>query len=214
MPDALAPWQPEAVSFAAGTLEGHVARLEPLSASHVDALVAAAGEDRSSYGYAFVPDGPAAMAAYVSELLESRQAGQVVPFVQVRASDGRVVGATRLLNPRYRPAGPLFAVEIGGTWLAASAQRSGVNTEAKLMLMTHAFEVLGVGRVDIKTDARNQKARNAIAGLGTTFEGVLRQWQPSQAPGEEDLLRDTAMYSVVRSDWPAARARMSARLRT
>jgi N-acetyltransferase len=189
-----------------------VARLEPLSATHVDALAQAAAEDRSNYSLAAVPDGRAATERYVLQLLDARAAGEAVPFAQVRVADGAVVGATRYLNFRRRPDGALYAVEVGGTWLAAAAQRSGINTEAKLLLMTQAFEGWGVSRLDIKTDARNDKARRAISALGASFEGVLRQWQPSQARGEEDRLRDTAMYSVLKGEWPVVKARLEERL--
>jgi RimJ/RimL family protein N-acetyltransferase len=105
-----------------------------------------------------------------------------------------------------------YAVEIGGTWLAASAQGTGINVDAKLLLLTHAFEHWQVGRVDLKTDARNERSRNAIARIGATFEGVLRSWQPSLVAGEEGRLRDTAMFSIVAGEWPAVRARLDQRL--
>jgi RimJ/RimL family protein N-acetyltransferase len=108
-------------------------------------------------------------------------------------------------------------VEIGGTFLAASAQRTGINTEAKLLLLEHAFDVLGVGRVDLKTDARNDRSRNAMLRIGATFEGVLRNWQPSLVPGEEGLLRDSALYSITDREWPEVRehlASLTARRRT
>lgn len=207
---AAAPASLNEVRLDVGPLQGRLVRLEPLSIGHLEGLVAAAAEDRSSYGLALVPSGRPATQRYVLDLLAAREAGEAVPFAQLSPAHGRVLGATRFLSPRRGRAGDIFAIEIGGTWLAASAQRSGVNTEAKLLLMSHAFDVWGVSRVDIKTDARNSKARHAIAALGATFEGVLRQWQPSQAAGEEDLLRDTAMYSVIRDEWPAARQRMQA----
>jgi RimJ/RimL family protein N-acetyltransferase len=103
-------------------------------------------------------------------------------------------------------------VEIGGTWLSSSAQRTAMNTEAKLLLLTHAFEQWGVGRVDLKTDARNERSRNAMARIGGTFEGVLRQWQPSQVVGEENLLRDSAMFSVIAAQWPEVRDALKSRL--
>jgi N-acetyltransferase len=195
-----------------GPLGGRRVRLEPLSTAHVEGLATAAGEGRSTFALAAVPDGEKAVAGYVAELLAQAERGEAVPFAQVLTESRRVVGATRFLNFRRWPAGPLFAVEIGGTWLAPSAQRTGVNTEAKLLLMGHAFEGWGVGRVDIKTDARNARARTAISALGASFEGVLRRWQPSQARDEEHLLRDTAMYSVVAEDWPAVRAALEKRL--
>lgn len=106
-----------------------------------------------------------------------------------------------------------FAVEVGGTWLAASAQRTAVNTEAKLLLLAHAFDTWGVVRVDLKTDARNERSRAAIERLGARFEGVLRRWQPSQVAGEEDGYRDSAIYSVLDTEWPSVRANLAARLR-
>ena len=105
-----------------------------------------------------------------------------------------------------------FAVEIGGTWLAASAQRTAINTEAKLLLFRHAFETWRVARVDLKTDARNDRSWSAILRLGCTFEGVLRQWQPSLVVGEEALYRDSAMFSVVASEWPKVEANLLSRM--
>ncbi len=102
-------------------------------------------------------------------------------------------------------------VEVGGTWLAADAQRSPINTEAKLLLLTHAFDVWDVRRVAICTDARNERSRRAIERLGATFEGVLRQHRASTAAGEAGTLRDTAVYAIVAADWPAVRDRLSAR---
>jgi len=188
-------------------------RLDPLTTAHVDDLAAAAMEDRASYGYTSVPLGPVGTAAQVDQLVAARAAGEVVPFVQVRVADGRPVGMTRYLALRYDPPAPRpYAVEIGGTWLAASAQRSGINLEAKLLLLSHAFDVWKVGRVDFKTDARNERSRAALVGLGATFEGVLRSWQPSHAPGEAGLLRDSAMYSITSAEWPAVCDRLRARV--
>lgn len=193
---------------------GRLVRLEPLRIGHIDALVAAAEEDRSSFAWTSVPRTPAAMARQVEALLEAQRVGDTIPFVQIQRSDGRPVGMTRYLTLRWRPsAARLDGVEIGGTWLAASAQRRGINLEAKLLLLTYAFEVWGVGRVDLKTDARNDRSRAAIVGLGATFEGVLRNWQPSHATGEDGLLRDTAMYSIISEEWPAVRENLVCRIR-
>jgi RimJ/RimL family protein N-acetyltransferase len=135
------------------------------------------------------------------------------PFAQVRLSDAAVVGCTSYSNPRgWLDRDELFAIEIGGTWLAPSAQRTGINREAKLLLLTHAFEVLRVARVDWKTDARNQRSRRAIEGLGARFEGVLRNWGPSHAPGEEGRLRDSAMFSVTAAEWPDVKSHLAARV--
>jgi N-acetyltransferase len=188
------------------SLSGDTVRLEALRLEHVDALFEAANEDRSAYYFTSVPSSHEEVTSNVNDLLLAGQAGEVVPFVQIDARSGRVVGVTRFMTIRRaaRDLSP-YAVEIGGTWLAASAQRTGINTEAKLLLLGHAFDVLGVGRVDLKTDARNDRSRNAIARIGATFEGVLRHWQPSLVPGEEGLLRDSALYSILDREWPKVR---------
>jgi len=195
------------------TLAGRLVRLEPLAPDHLDDLVAAAGEDGATYGYTVVPRTRDAMRAHIATLLAERDAGEAVPFAQVRVEGGRAVGMTRyLLFRRTGAAAAPFAVEIGGTWLAASAQRSGVNQEAKLLLLTWAFDRWGSVRVDFKTDARNERSRTAIEGLGATFEGVLRNWQPSHVPGEEGGLRDSAMFSITAAEWPRVREALARRL--
>jgi N-acetyltransferase len=195
-----------AAAFETPTLSGNTVHLEALSLEHVDALFVAANEDRGAYDFTYVPSSREDMASSVEDLLRSWQAGEVVPFVQIDARSGRVVGVTRFLTIRRAPrASSPYAVEVGGTWLAASAQRTGINTEAKYLLLGYAFEVLGVGRVDLKTDARNDRSRNAIARIGATFEGILRHWQPSLVPGEEGLLRDSALYSIIDREWPDVR---------
>lgn len=194
-------------------LVGEVVRLETLSPDHVDDLVVAATEDQSAYGWAIVPSTRETMLAYIIGLLADHERGEIIPFAQVLVITGRAVGATRYLHLRRRPGEEKpFAVEIGGTWLAASAQRTAVNSEAKLLLMSYAFQEWEVVRVDLKTDARNERSRIAMARIGGTFEGVLRQWQPSQVIGEENLFRDSAMYSVVASEWPQVRQLLKSRL--
>ena len=190
-------------------LKGSLVRLEPLDASHVPGLVAAAEEDRSAYAWTVVPRA-GEVAAYVAAQLAR---DGMMPFAQVRVSDGAPVGCTAFWNPRAWPdREDLLAVEVGWTWLAASAQRTGINTEAKLLLLQHAFEELCVARVDLKTDARNQRSRRAIEGLGARFEGVLRNWSPSHVPGEEGRLRDSAMFSVTDYEWPAVEAALAGRV--
>jgi N-acetyltransferase len=170
------------VNIGGTPLRGALVRLEPLTEGHVPGLTLAAEEDRSAYGYTMVPRA-AETAAYVRDLLARDGA---TPFVQVRVADGAPVGCTGYLSPRAWPGREeLFAVEIGGTWLAASAQRTGINAESKLLLMTHAFEALGVARVDFKTDARNQRSREAIERLGARFEGVLRNWGRPGCPARK-----------------------------
>ena len=198
------------------TLAGDVVRLEALSAKHVDDLLAASSERRDTYGWTTVPRGRDEVERYIGALLDAVAEGETVAFAQVRLADGRAVGVTRFLTLRYRNARSTtpYAVEIGGTWLAASAQGTALNTEAKLLLLTHAFDVWGTGRVDLKTDARNERSRAAIEAIGATFEGVLRCWQPSHALGEDGLLRDSAIYSIVADEWPDVRGRLEERLRS
>ena len=195
-------------------LVGRVVRLAPTSADHVDGLVAAATEDRSTYGFTTVPPDRAAMTAHVEALMAARGRGHDIPFTTCAADDGRVLGATRFLWLRsYYDRGVPDAVEIGGTWLGASAQRTGANTEAKLLMLTHAFDAWDVQRVDFKTDARNARSRAAIERLGAQFDGIMRSWQPSLVPGEEGHPRDSAMYSIIPSEWPGVRDRLRRTLR-
>lgn len=194
-------------------LAGDVVRLEPLAHRHAAGLAAAAAEDRASYRYTWVP-AAAEIDAYIDAQLARAADGRLAPYAQVATATGRVVGATAYWEPRLWPdRDELSAVEVGFTWLAASAQGTGINTEAKLLLFGHAFEQWRVVRVDLKTDARNNRSRAAIERVGGRFEGVLRCWSRSWAPGEEGRLRDSAMYSLLDSEWPACRARLEARLR-
>jgi len=194
-------------------LEGAHVRLEPLDAAHVDGLVAAANGDRSTYGFMIVPATRDEMVDYVHDLLVQHEGGVSVPFAQVSVETGRVVGATRFMTIRSKEGASIpHAVEIGGTWLTGSAQRTAINSEAKLLLFTYAFDVWNVGRVDLKGDARNTRSRVAMARIGATFEGVLRQWQPSMVAGEDLLLRDTAMYSVVAAEWPTVRVNLEMKI--
>jgi N-acetyltransferase len=197
-----------------GPFSGQLVRLEPLSERFVDELIVAANEDRGTFGYTSVPRTRRDVAEHVQALLVAREAGDTVPFAQIRARDGAAVGMTRFLTLRTRPNEDTpYAVEIGGTWLSASAQRTGINIEAKMLLLTFAFDTWNVGRVDFKTDARNERSRKAIASLGATFEGILRSWQPSHVPGEEQQLRDSAMFSITATDWPTVRPLLQARRR-
>ncbi|MBT2232173.1 GNAT family N-acetyltransferase [Nonomuraea sp. NEAU-A123] len=192
-------------------LHGSSVRLEPLAMTHAPDLARAAEEDRSSYGFTLVP-----RAAEIEDYLAAQFArgnDGLTPFAQVRTRDGMAVGCTAFWDPRTWPGRQdLHAIEIGWTWLAASAQGTGINAEAKLLLFTHAFETLGVARVDLKTDARNERSRRAIERLGARFEGVLRSWSPSWAPGEAGMLRDSAMFSVIAAEWPAVKSALHARL--
>jgi RimJ/RimL family protein N-acetyltransferase len=200
------------------TLEGRYVRLLPLEMTHAEALHAAASEARETYRYTLVPPTYEAMRSLIAELLVEAAQGLTVPFTTTDARTGAVLGATRFMSietwrwpgPRVEPApkGP-DALEIGGTWLAASAQRTGVNTEAKYLMLRHAFEVLAVHRVTLKTDQRNTRSRNAIERIGGRFDGVLRAHMPAFDGG----IRDTAFFSILRSEWPAVRERLQARMR-
>jgi RimJ/RimL family protein N-acetyltransferase len=193
-------------------LQGTLVRLEPLSRRHAEDLAAAAEEDRSAYAFTWVPCADE-VEDYLHSLFQRTVEGRLIPFVQIRVRDQRAVGCTSYGNPRTWPDRPdISAVEIGWTWLAASAQRTGINVEAKLLLLTHAFEHLGVARVDIKTDARNERSRRAIEALGAHFEGVLRSWSESWVSAEKGKLRDSAMYSVIESEWPSCKDTLQNRL--
>jgi RimJ/RimL family protein N-acetyltransferase len=202
------PW------FRVPTLEGSLVRLEPLSFVHIQDWAVAAEEDRSSYRFTLVPRADE-VESYIAAQFERTEQG-LVPFAQVRLADGHAVGCTAYWDPRYWPGRErvdIRAVEIGFTWLAASAQGSGINAEAKLLLLRHAFESLRVARVDLKTDARNERSRRALDALGVRFEGTLRNWSMSWAPGEQNRLRDSAMYSVIASEWASCQAHLLERLR-
>jgi len=197
------------------TLTGTHVQLEPLTLAHAPALVAAGNRDRSTYGHTPVPADTRAMEAYIAGLLADAQRDAVVPFVQRRLADDQPVGCTRYLNIAWYPGRDTPAeVEVGGTWLATDAQRSPINTEAKLLLLTQAFEQWGVFRVAICTDARNERSRAAIERLGATFEGILRQHRANSGHlTEAGKARDTAAYSIIPAEWPAIRQRLQERLR-
>ncbi|MEU3463655.1 GNAT family protein [Streptomyces sp. NPDC006733] len=193
-------------------LDGARVRLEPLDHHHAQDLMAAAEENRTSYGFTWVPTA-AGVEAYIDAQHARVATGMLAAYAQVDRASGRAVGATGFWEPRPWPTGDgLCAIEVGFTWLAASAQGTGINTEAKYLLFRHAFETWGTARVDLKTDARNSKCRAAIAGVGASFEGVLRNWSPSWAPGEDGLLRDSAMFSITAAEWPDCRVRLEQRL--
>lgn len=202
------------IDFHVSALTGQLVRLEPLEERHIDALYRACSEDRASYSYTTVPRSLEQTRDYVRSLVGAREAGDVIPFAQIRLHDDVTVGTTRFMSFRHRDADDRpFAAEIGGTWLAASAQRTGINIESKLLLLAHAFDALRLTRVELRTDARNNKSRAAIAALGARLEGMLRSWEPSRATSEEESLRDTAVYSILDVEWQAVHAALISRLR-
>lgn len=193
-------------------LEGTLVRLEPLGHRHAADLAEAAEEHRDSYAFTWVPRADE-VGDYVDAQLARAATGRLAPYAQISLASGRAVGATSYWEPRcWRSDDRLDAVEVGFTWLAASAQGTGLNAESKLLLFRHAFEEWGVARVDLKTDARNARSRAAIASTGARLEGVLRNWSRSWAPGEDGLLRDSAVFSVTAAEWPECRDRLTARV--
>ncbi|MEU7468383.1 GNAT family protein [Streptomyces sp. NPDC044984] len=193
-------------------LKGTSVRLEPLEHRHAADLALAAEEDRDTYAYTWVP-GADEVGAYIDAQLARAATGRLAPYAQISLATGRAVGATAYWEPRsWLGEDRLDAIEVGFTWLARSAQGTGVNAESKLLLFGHAFEEWGVARVDLKTDARNTRSRTAIERTGARFEGVLRNWSRSWAPGEEGRLRDSAIYSITAEEWPEVRRRLEQRV--
>ncbi len=198
-------------------LHGTHVRLEPLERAHIAGLVVAAGGDLALYQWSAVPRGTAEMTHYVGSALAGREAGTAVPFATVRIADGAVVGSSRFFDierwpwpsghPGARRSGP-DGCEIGYTWLAASAIRTAANTEAKLLMLTHAFEEWGVRRVCFHTDARNERSRTALARIGAHFEGVLR----AHRLGTDLTARDSARFSILAAEWPGVKQRLRERL--
>ena len=195
------------------TLQGKRIRLEPLEHRHVEGLVAASATDANLYGWSPVPQGKAEATGYVDTALAWRDAGTAVPFAIVRADDDVVIGSTRFWNierwawPKGHPAygrGAPDACEIGYTWLARPAIRTAANSEAKLLMLRHAFEVWQVLRVCFHTDARNERSRAALERIGGQFEGILR----SHRMAADFIPRDSVRYSIVAAEWPVVKQRL------
>jgi N-acetyltransferase len=194
-------------------LQGKTIRLQPLATSHIGGLAAASAVDPSLYSWSPVPQGNAATTNYVNTALAARDAGTVVPFAVIRAEDGAVIGSTRFFDVERWP-WPLGharhgrsapdVCEIGYTWFTRSAIRTSANTEAKLLMLTHAFEVWQVLRVCFHTDVRNQRSRAALERIGGQFEGILR----SHRMASDFIPRDSVRFSIISSDWPAVKQRL------
>jgi RimJ/RimL family protein N-acetyltransferase len=208
----------ESPAVQAVVLEGQHVRLEPLTAGHALPLLGAASGPRDTYEFTSVPATAPEMEDYIAAALRDRDAGRALPFATVDRRTGRAVGSTRFFNiefwawpagnPHQRGEHVPDAVEIGWTWLAASAQRSGINTEAKLLMLTHAFETWRVHRVSFMTDARNARSRAAILRLGARFDGILR----AQRAAVDGGIRDSAAFSILEAEWPEARRNLQHRL--
>ncbi len=187
-------------------LEGRHVRLEPLRREHAAGLLAAAS-DPVIFRYLPIPPfgSEAAVLAWIDEALRAQAAGTEVAYATVRRSDDRVVGSTRFIDIRR----PHHGLEIGWTWIAPEAQRTAVNTEAKYLMLRQAFDGWGAMRVQLKTDANNAQSRAAILRLGAVFEGVLRK---QMLRAHDSYERDSAMFSIIRAEWPAVKAGLEARL--
>ncbi|MFI5118353.1 MAG: GNAT family N-acetyltransferase [Terriglobales bacterium] len=194
-------------------LEGRHVRLEPLEHHHVDGLVAASAADPSLYQWSPVPQGEVEATGYVDTALAWRDAGSALPFAIVRLDDDTVIGSTRFFNLErwtWPPGHPRYgcvmdACEIGYTWLARSAIRTSANTEAKLLMLAHAFETWQLLRVCLHTDVRNQRSRAAIERIGGKFEGILR----AHRMAADYIARDSARFSIVAMEWPDVKQRLS-----
>jgi N-acetyltransferase len=195
------------------TLQGKYIRLEPLEHLHVDGLAAASAADTSLYRWSPVPQGETETKAYVDTALAWRDAGTAVPFATVRVEDDVIIGSTRFWNiERWAwPAGhPSHgrrtpdACEIGYTWLAPSAIRTGANTEAKFLMLQHAFEVWNVLRVCFHTDVRNERSRAALERIGCQREGILR----AHRMAADFIPRDSVRYSIIAAEWPLVKDRL------
>ena len=186
------------------TLEGRHARLEPMTAGHLPALLEI-GRDESLWEIAVAPaHTEPLMRAYIDEALALHAAGKALPFVTVERASGRVVGSTRFANidPANRRG------EIGWTWLGRPWQRTAINTEAKYLMLRHAFETLGWMRVELKTDALNHRSRAAILRLGATEEGTFRKHVLTWT----GRVRDSVWFSILDDEWPRVKAGLEARL--
>jgi N-acetyltransferase len=184
------------------TLEGRAVRLEPLSLDHLDALLEAAADPAI---WRYMPAKCSArdeMRNAIETALEWQRAGTALPFATVDRRSGKAIGSTRYMNivPEHK------RLEIGWTWIAPAWQRSAINTEAKYLMIRHAFESLGCNRVELKTSALNAKSRAAILRIGAREEGTLR----SHMVNPDGSLRDTVYFSVIAPEWPEAKARLEA----
>lgn len=197
------------------TLSGPEVTLIPLAIDHATALAIAASESREHYRFNPVPEGPVEARQYIAKALRARDNEERLPFAILWRS--RIVGTMSYsdMKPWDWPAGSPMkragrpdALEIGSTWLAASAQRTRCNTEAKFLLLRQAFDLWEVHRVTFRTDERNARSRAAILRLGAQFEGIRR----ADMPGVDGTVRNSAFFSMVAAEWPSVRGRLEAML--
>ncbi|HEX4010432.1 MAG TPA: GNAT family protein [Solirubrobacteraceae bacterium] len=188
-----------------GAFAGRLVRVAPLAAEHEAGLIEAASDGGM---FTWMPVDMAssqdAMREWLAATLAAAQRGEAVPFAILDAESGDVLGSTRFLELRFEH----LRAEIGWTWVTRRAWGAGINVETKLLLLEHAFERVGLRRVEFKTDARNDRSRGALLALGATFEGILRKHMVVRDGGE----RDSAYYSVIDDEWPAVKADLRRRL--
>ena len=193
-----------APSFVPARLEGRDVTLEPLAERHFAGLCAV-GLAPDLWRWTIDRlETEGDMRRWLDETLAEQSDGRSIPFATVERASGRVVGSTRFghLDPENRH------VEIGWTWVAPAWHRTAVNTEAKYLMLRHAFEVWGCYRVELKTDVLNVRSRRAIERLGAREEGVFRKYQLTQG----GRMRDTVMYSILDSEWPEVKSGLERRL--
>lgn len=192
------------LAFLQPTLRGDLVELRPLQAGDAHALLAAAADGELWNMTLTTVPGPGTVDAYVATALRGRDAGGMMPFAIVRRGPdggaGTVVGCTRY----WKVDRANRKLEIGHTWLARSAQRTGVNTEAKFLLLRHAFEAMGCVRVQFQTDVLNERSRAAILRLGAVQEGILR----CERIMPDGRRRDTVRFSIIDTEWPAVKANL------
>jgi N-acetyltransferase len=188
------------------TLAGRHVRLEPLSLAHAPELFAVLQIDSSVWRW-LPPTPPATltdMEALITTELDAQASGSKLIFAQIEQATGRVVGSTTYLDISRRDR----RLEIGSTWIGKPWQRTGINTEAKYLLLRHAFEDLEAVRVQLKTDKRNLQSQAAIERLGAVREGVLRKHMLVH----DGVIRDTVMYSILADEWPTVKLHLEAKL--
>ncbi|HEX5275316.1 MAG TPA: GNAT family protein [Candidatus Rubrimentiphilum sp.] len=184
------------------TLTGKLVRLEPLAQKHHDDLVAAASDGELwNLWYTLVPE-PAGMMAEIERRLALQEGGSMLPFAVIERATGRAAGMTTYMHIDAESR----RVEIGSTWLRKSVQRTALNTECKLLLLSHAFDALDCIAVEFRTSAANTQSRRAIERLGAKLDGILR----SHAWHKNGTLRDTVVYSITSAEWPDVRLRLAA----
>jgi RimJ/RimL family protein N-acetyltransferase len=187
------------------TLEGSIVRLEPLSLDHVRALADVALDPAIWRWTIARPTTEAELRTWALNAIAGRETGAELPFATIDRASGRPIGSSRYMNIVLEHR----RLEIGWTWVGTEFQRTGANREAKLLMLSHAFDTLGCRRVEFKTDALNEKSRTALLGIGATFEGIFRNHMVMP----DGRMRDSAYYSVIDTEWPEVRAGLEAGIR-